>query len=268
MPEVDRTAIEAPWPRRLRRVRLWPWSIPTKGSPTAVPSDVIIDASMPAMIREGGKMWNDQGETQDAVAIIPDRSYAGVYQATIDFCKRHGALDPAVMGTVPNVGLMAQKAEEYGLRQNLPDCPCRHGGRTDATGQVLMSQSVQAGDVFRMCQVKDAPIQDWVKPGVPCTCHRRFCGVLVDANRAHDAQLIAKVEAYLPHHDTDGLDLRVRRLPTPPNSPLSASHEAKTPFPSQAMCCGTTSPICFHPRSRDFSQNVEHRAPDEWRRVV
>ena len=176
-----------------------------------VPSDVIIDASMPAMIREGGKMWNAEGNTQDAVAVIPDRSYAGVYQATIDFCKANGALDPATMGSVPNVGLMAQKAEEYGSHDKTFQMAA--SGRVDvvgAGGTVLMSQDVEAGDLFRMCQVKDAPIQDWVKLAVT---RARATGDPVvfwlDANRAHDAQLIAKVNAYLPNHDTNGLELHI-----------------------------------------------------------
>ena len=176
-----------------------------------VPSDVIIDASMPAMIREGGKMWNAAGETQDAVAVIPDRSYAGIYQATIDFCKANGALDPATMGTVPNVGLMAQKAEEYGSHDKTFQMSA--GGHVEVVapeGAVLLKQDIEAGDLFRMCQVKDAPIQDWVKlavgraraPGDPAV-------FWLHAERAHDAQLIAKVNTYLKDHDTDGLDLRI-----------------------------------------------------------
>lgn len=176
-----------------------------------VPSDVIIDASMPAMIREGGKMWNAQGETQDAVAVIPDRSYAGVYQATIDYCKAHGALDPATMGSVPNVGLMAQKAEEYGSHDKTFQLST--DGRVDVVGSegaVLMSQNVEAGDVFRMCQVKDAPIQDWVKLAVSRARATGDPAVFwLDANRAHDKELIAKVETYLPEHDTEGLDLLI-----------------------------------------------------------
>ncbi len=176
-----------------------------------VPSDVIIDASMPAMIREGGKMWNAEGQTQDAVAVIPDRSYAGVYQATIDFCKTHGALDPATMGSVPNVGLMAQKAEEYGSHDKT--FQVASAGRVDvidASGDVIMSQKVGAGDLFRMCQVKDAPIQDWVKLAVNRARATGDPAVFwLDARRAHDAELIAKVNAYLPNHDTDGLDLRI-----------------------------------------------------------
>ena len=176
-----------------------------------VPSDVIIDASMPAMIREGGKMWNAEGATQDAVAVIPDRSYAGVYQATIDFCKANGALDPATMGSVPNVGLMAQKAEEYGSHDKTFQMAA--AGRVEVVttgGDVLMHQDVSKDDVFRMCQVKDAPIQDWVKLAVTRARATGDPAVFwLDANRAHDAQLIAKVEAYLPQHDTDGLELHI-----------------------------------------------------------
>ena len=176
-----------------------------------VPSDVIIDASMPAMIREGGKMWNAKGEPQDAVAVIPDRSYAGVYQATIDYCKAHGALDPSTMGSVPNVGLMAQKAEEYGSHDKT--FQLSSGGRVDVVsseGAVLMSQNVEAGDVFRMCQVKDAPIQDWVKLAVSRARATGDPAVFwLDAIRAHDKELIAKVESYLPEHDTEGLELLI-----------------------------------------------------------
>ena len=176
-----------------------------------VPSDVIIDASMPAMIREGGKMWNSDGNAQDAVAIIPDRSYAGIYQATIDFCKANGALNPATMGSVPNVGLMAQKAEEYGSHDKTFQAVSN--GRIEVTtqeGAVLMGQEVEAGDLFRMCLVKDAPIRDWVKLAVNRARATGDPAVFwLDANRAHDAQLIAKVEAYLPEHDTQGLDLRI-----------------------------------------------------------
>ena len=176
-----------------------------------VPSDVIIDASMPAMIREGGKMWNAKGEPQDPVAVIPDRSYAGVYQATIDYCKAHGALDPSTMGSVPNVGLMAQKAEEYGSHDKT--FQLSSGGRVDVVsseGAVLMSQNVEAGDVFRMCQVKDAPIQDWVKLAVSRARATGDPAVFwLDANRAHDKELIAKVETYLPEQDTEGLELLI-----------------------------------------------------------
>ena len=164
-----------------------------------VPSDVIIDASMPAMIRTSGQMWNTAGEQQDTKAIIPDRSYAGVYQATIDFCKKNGAFDPATMGSVPNVGLMAKKAEEYGSHDKT--FQLAEAGTVqivDEAGNVLLEQSVQEGDIFRMCQVKDAPIQDWVKLAVN---RAKATGVpaifWLDENRAHDAQLIQKVNTYL-----------------------------------------------------------------------
>ena len=212
MEEADRIAIEATIQETLAARPSLAMVNSDKGITNLhVPSDVIIDASMPAMIREGGKMWNAKGQTQDAVAVIPDRSYAGVYQATIDFCKANGALDPATMGSVPNVGLMAQKAEEYGSHDKTFQMAA--AGRVDvvdANGDVLMSQTVGQGDVFRMCQVKDAPIQDWVKLAVTRARATGDPAVFwLDSNRAHDAQLIAKVEAYLPEHDTDGLELHV-----------------------------------------------------------
>ena len=212
MEEADRAAIEATIQETLAARPSLAMVNSDKGITNLhVPSDVIIDASMPAMIREGGKMWNAKGQTQDAVAVIPDRSYAGVYQATIDFCKANGALDPATMGSVPNVGLMAQKAEEYGSHDKTFQMAA--AGRVDvvdANGDVLMSQTVGQGDVFRMCQVKDAPIQDWVKLAVTRARATGDPAVFwLDSNRAHDAQLIAKVEAYLPEHDTDGLELHV-----------------------------------------------------------
>ncbi|MBR9907860.1 MAG: NADP-dependent isocitrate dehydrogenase [Gammaproteobacteria bacterium] len=176
-----------------------------------VPSDVIIDASMPAMIRDGGKMWDRQGKTQDTKAMIPDRCYAGVYQATIDFCKANGAFDPATMGTVPNVGLMAQKAEEYGSHDKTFEIPA--DGTVvvlNQAGETVFSHDVEKGDIWRMCQVKDAPIRDWVKLAVN---RSRLSGMpavfWLDENRAHDAQLIKKVNTYLKEHDTDGLDLRI-----------------------------------------------------------
>jgi len=176
-----------------------------------VPSDVIVDASMPAMIRAGGKMWDAEGKTQDTLAVIPDSSYAGVYQATIDFCKAHGALDPKTMGSVPNVGLMAQAAEEYGSHNKTFEIPASGVVRvTDASGSVLLEQSVEEGDIWRACQTKDAPIQDWVKLAVK---RARATGDLaifwLDEKRAHDAQIIAKVKTYLADHDTSGLDIRI-----------------------------------------------------------
>jgi isocitrate dehydrogenase len=176
-----------------------------------VPSDVIIDASMPAMIRTSGCMWNKDGKKQDTKAVIPDSSYAGVYQAVIDFCKENGAFDPTTMGTVPNVGLMAQKAEEYGSHDKTFEIA--EAGTVqvvDDSGAVLMEHEVEEGDIWRMCQVKDLPIQDWVKLAVS---RARATGVptifWLDENRAHDAQLIQKVNTYLPNHDTTGLDIRI-----------------------------------------------------------
>jgi isocitrate dehydrogenase len=176
-----------------------------------VPSDVIIDASMPAMIRTSGQMWNKEGKGQDTKAIIPDRAYAGVYVATIDFCKKHGAFDPQTMGSVPNVGLMAQKAEEYGSHDKTFQVSANGTVKvTDANGNVLMHQAVEAGDIFRMCQVKDAPIQDWVKLAVNRARLSNTPAVFwLDENRAHDRQLIQKVNQYLKDHDTNGLDIRI-----------------------------------------------------------
>ncbi len=176
-----------------------------------VPSDVIIDASMPAMIRGGGKMWNSAGNEQDAKAVIPDRCYAGVYDETIKFCIENGAFDPSTMGTVPNVGLMAQKAEEYGSHDKTFQASGTGSIKVvDNSGTVLMEQAVEAGDIFRMSQAKDAPIQDWVKLAVT---RSRLSDTPVifwlDENRAHDAQMIKKVKAYLPQHDTEGLDIQI-----------------------------------------------------------
>ncbi|OMP29818.1 NADP-dependent isocitrate dehydrogenase [Mangrovimonas sp. DI 80] len=176
-----------------------------------VPSDIIIDASMPAMIRTSGQMWNAKGEQQDTKAVIPDSSYAGVYTATIDFCKEHGAFDPTTMGTVPNVGLMAQKAEEYGSHDKTFEITVNGTVSViDAEGNTLIQHNVEAGDIWRMCQVKDAPIQDWVKLAVTRARASQTPAVFwLDENRAHDAELIKKVNAYLPNHDTEGLDLRI-----------------------------------------------------------
>lgn len=176
-----------------------------------VPSDVIVDASMPAMIRDSGKMWNSAGELQDTKAIIPDRCYAGVYQTVIDDCKKHGAFDPSTMGSVPNVGLMAQKAEEYGSHDKTFEIPADGTVRVvDAAGKVLLEQAVANGDIWRMCQAKDAPIQDWVKLAVNRARASDTPAVFwLDPARAHDAQLIKKVETYLKDHDTTGLDIRI-----------------------------------------------------------
>jgi isocitrate dehydrogenase len=176
-----------------------------------VPSDVIIDASMPAMIRTSGQMWNADGKQQDAKAVIPDSSYAGLYQAVIDFCKKHGAFDPTTMGSVSNVGLMAQKAEEYGSHDKTFEIAADGKVRVvDASGAELMSHDVGQGDIWRMCQVKDAPIRDWVKLAVSRARATKSPAVFwLDASRAHDAQLITKVNAYLSEHDTDGLEIHI-----------------------------------------------------------
>jgi isocitrate dehydrogenase len=176
-----------------------------------VPSDVIIDASMPAMIRTSGMMWNKAGETQDTKAVIPDSSYAAVFAKTIDFCKENGAFDPTTMGTVPNVGLMAKKAEEYGSHDKTFEI-----GRDgivkviDANGNTLIEHKVEQGDIWRMCQTKDAPIQDWVKLAVTRSRLSGMPAILwLDIERAHDAEIIKKVNQYLPQHDTNGLDLQI-----------------------------------------------------------
>jgi isocitrate dehydrogenase len=176
-----------------------------------VPSDVIVDASMPAMIRTSGQMWNAEGKPQDTKAIIPDRCYAGIYTATIDFCKKNGAFDPKTMGSVPNVGLMAQAAEEYGSHDKTFQMDEYGTVKViNAEGAVLMQQAVEKGDIFRMCQVKDAPIQDWVKLAVNRARLSNTPAVFwLDENRAHDRQIIEKVNLYLKNHDTSGLDIRI-----------------------------------------------------------
>ncbi len=176
-----------------------------------VPSDVIVDASMPAMIRDSGKMWNAEGKLQDTKAVIPDRCYAGVYQAVIEDCKAHGAFDPSTMGSVPNVGLMAQKAEEYGSHDKTFQIAADGVVKvTDDAGKVVFEHAVEAGDIWRMCQTKDAPIQDWVKLAVSRARLSNTPALFwLDAKRAHDAQVIAKVETYLKDHDTSGLDIRI-----------------------------------------------------------
>lgn len=184
-----------------------------------VPSDVIIDASMPAMIRTSGQMWNADGQLQDTKAVIPDSSYAGIYSATIDFCKEHGAFDPTTMGTVSNVGLMAQKAEEYGSHDKTFEI--NTSGKVsvkDERNQILLEHFVSAGDIWRMCQVKDAPIQDWIKLAVSRAKATNTPAIFwLDKNRAHDAQLIKKVKEYLPNYDTTGLDIQIL-------SPVEATH--------------------------------------------
>ena len=185
-----------------------------------VPSDIIIDASMPAMIRNSGRMWNSDGKAQDTKAVIPDSSYAGVYTATIDFCKKYGAFDPTTMGTVPNVGLMAQKAEEYGSHDKTFEIP--FSGKVEVidknSGEVLLNHQVEEGDIWRMCQVKDAPIQDWVKLAVTRAKASNTPAVFwLDENRSHDAELIKKVNTYLPEHNTSDLDIKIM-------SPIKATH--------------------------------------------
>jgi isocitrate dehydrogenase len=176
-----------------------------------VPSDVIVDASMPAMIRTSGHMWGPDGQEADTLAVLPDSSYAGVYQAVLDDCRAHGAYDPATMGSVPNVGLMAQKAEEYGSHDKTFEIPLTGTVRVlDEAGNAVLEQVVSAGDIFRMCQTKDLPIQDWVKLAVTRARATGDPAVFwLDAERAHDAQLIKKVREYLPQHDTEGLRIEI-----------------------------------------------------------
>ncbi len=176
-----------------------------------VPSDVIVDASMPVIVRDGGRTWGPDNELHDTIAMIPDRSYATIYQEIIEDCQKHGAFDPATMGSVSNVGLMAQKAEEYGSHDKTFEAPGNGTIRVvDASGTALMEQSVEESDIFRMCQTKDAAIQNWVKLGIN---RARITGASaifwLDKNRAHDAQLLEKVSQYLSHHDTNGLDIQI-----------------------------------------------------------
>ena len=175
-----------------------------------VPSDVIVDASMPAMIRTSGQMYNAEGKLQDTKAVIPDSAYAGIYSATIDFCKKHGAFDPTTMGTVPNVGLMAQKAEEYGSHDKTFEIAADGKVQVvDEKGKVLIEHAVETGDIWRMCQTKDLPIQDWIKLAVTRARASKTPAVFwLDKNRAHDAEIIKKVNTYIPQHDTTGLDIR------------------------------------------------------------
>ncbi|MEM9102831.1 MAG: NADP-dependent isocitrate dehydrogenase [Pseudomonadota bacterium] len=177
-----------------------------------VPSDIIIDASMPAMIRSSGQMWNSDGQLQDTKAVIPDRCYASIYQETIDFCKENGAFDPKTMGSVPNVGLMAQKAEEYGSHDKTFEIPSDGTVRVShSNGDILFEHSVETGDIWRMCQVKDAPIRDWVKLAVNRARATGTPAVFwLNSERAHDAQLIEKVNAYLQDHDTSGLEIHIK----------------------------------------------------------
>lgn len=177
-----------------------------------VPSDVIIDASMPACIRESGKMWGKDGALHDTKALIPDRAYARIYEETMNFCKKNGALDPRTMGSVPNVGLMAQKAEEYGSHDKTFEIPYDGVVRVVeiSSGTILMEHTVEKGDIYRGCQAKDAPIRDWVKLAVNRARLSQTPAIFwLDPNRAHDAQMIKKVEKYLKEHDLSGLDIQM-----------------------------------------------------------
>ncbi len=178
-----------------------------------VPNNIIIDASMPVVIRDGGKMWNKENQLQDTLAMIPDRSYATIYQEVIEDCQRNGQFDPATMGTVSNVGLMAQKAEEYGSHDKTFESPGRGKIRAvDESGKVILEKSVEKGDIFRMCQAKDDPIRDWVKLAVKRARVSATPAVFwLDDNRAHDREIIKKVKKYLPEHDTSGLDIRIMK---------------------------------------------------------
>lgn len=191
-----------------------------------VPSDVIIDASMPAMIRTSGQMWNAEGQLQDTKAVIPDSSYAGIYQATIDFCKANGAFDPTTMGTVPNVGLMAQKAEEYGSHDKTFEIQGNGVVQViNQSGEILLEQKVEQGDIWRMCQVKDAPVQDWIKLAVNRAKATGSPAIFwLDKNRAHDAQVIKKINKYLPNHDTTSLDIQIM---SPTNATLFTLERVK-----------------------------------------
>lgn len=212
LPEAEKTAIKADIEAAYKKRPGLAMVNSDKGITNLhVPSDVIIDASMPAMIRESGKMWGADGKLHDCIAAIPDRCYSTLFQAVIDDCKANGAFDPKTMGSVPNVGLMAQAAEEYGSHDKTFRIPANGTVNVVAEdGKVLMTQKVEAGDIFRMCQVKDAPIQDWVKLAVRRARLSNTPAVFwLDKNRAHDAQLIAKVEKYLKNEDTSGLDIRV-----------------------------------------------------------
>lgn len=194
-----------------------------------VPSDIIVDASMAALIRNGGKMWNKEGKEEDTLAVIPDRSYAGFYQAAIDDMKKHGALDPATMGTVPNVGLMAQKAEEYGSHDKTFQAEADGTIKVlDENGHTLLEQKVEKSDIFRMCQTKDAPIQDWVKLAVNRARLSDTPAIFwLDKDRAHDREMIKKVEKYLADHDTTGLDIKILDVKDAMTVTLERAREGK-----------------------------------------
>ena len=207
-----------------------------------VPSDVIVDASMPAMIRTSGRMWGPDGNEADTLAVIPDSSYAGVYQVVIDDCRANGAFDPATMGSVPNVGLMAQAAEEYGSHDKTFEIPEDGTVRVvDDAGRVVLEQPVSVGDIFRMCQTKDVPIHDWVKLAVTRARATGDPAVFwLDEGRAHDANLIAKVKDYLPEYDTDGLEIEIMPPESATASRWNGSVGARTPSRSPATSCATT----------------------------
>ncbi len=212
LPEAERVAIEADVAAALETGPALAMVDSDRGITNLhVPSDIIIDASMPPMIRDSGKMWNAAGDLQDTKAVIPDSSYAGVYAAVVDDCRTHGAFDPATLGSVPNVGLMAQQAEEYGSHDKTFEIPVDGTVRVvNRAGEVVLQHEVEAGDVWRACQVKDAPVRDWVGLAVR---RARLSGTPIvfwlDETRAHDAQLIAKVRRYLPDHDTSGLTIEI-----------------------------------------------------------
>lgn len=224
LPEAERSAIEADLQAAYAAGPGLSYVNSDKGITNLhVPSDVIVDASMPALIRAGGKVYDAKGELQDTLALIPDSSYAGVYQTTIEFCKKHGAFDPKTMGSVPNVGLMAQAAEEYGSHNKTFICSAAGTVRVkDASGQVLLEHAVEAGDIWRACQTKAAPIRDWVKLAVRRARLSQTPAIFwLDEKRAHDAQVIAQVKTYLAEEDTNGLDLRI----LPPNEATQATLE-------------------------------------------
>jgi isocitrate dehydrogenase len=212
LPENKRAALAADIADCIRRGPALAMVNSDKGiSNLHVPSDVIVDASMPAMIRDGGKMWGADGKPYDTLAMIPDRCYARIYQVVVEDCRKHGAFDPRTMGSVANIGLMAQKAEEYGSHDKTFEIPADGAVRiVDASGKTLLEQKVERGDIFRACQTKDAPIRDWVKLAVTRARLTHTPAVFwLDSKRGHDAQIIAKVEAYLREHDTRGLDIRI-----------------------------------------------------------
>ena len=210
-----------------------------------VPSDVIIDASMPAAIRSSGQMWNTDDELQDAKFVIPDSSYAALYSETVDFCRENGAFDPATMGTTPNVGLMAQQAEEYGSHDKTFEIPSAGTVRVLDGDTVLLSHDVAEGDIWRACQTKDAPIRDWVQLAVS---RARATGVpaifWLDETRAHDAEVLKKVRPYLEELDTDGLDLQVMDVAAATRFTLDRAKRGEDTISVTATSCATTSPTC------------------------